>query len=201
MIPTNNDNTLRETVRVTPRLATSSDYRITLDITSSDNAAFDTLEPGESSSITVTDTNTGTKWQMRPAPCTLTENGSGCYCDAIALPIEYPGGLDTIPVELEAPLEDQLRAVRAILKSPQLHPANRLQIEEAEKQLEHTMKRHQLVIEVRAQLDQNSERLTDRKLPPSVRAYLNLEAKQLTEQLIELTFDELLAEELDGLDN
>lgn len=135
MIPGTRDTPSESTVRFTPRLATSADYRFEFRISETDSAAFDELEPGTPEVVEFTDLTTGTRWQARKAPCVLTENGSGCYCDAIALPIEH-GRLPEIPVETEAPLALQAREFRAILESADLHPSLRVVLEDIVTDLE-----------------------------------------------------------------
>lgn len=182
MIPESANNKLDSSVRFTPRLATASEYRLDLRISATDHARFDALEAGTPDPVEVTDLATGTRWQARKAPCVLTENGFGCYCDAIALPIEH-GRLAELPVELEAPLDEQLRGVHSILDSAELHPSHRLNFEQAARELETEINRRRAVTELRATIEETFTRLDDRKLPAAERAHLE---QTLAEKLFAL---------------
>lgn len=182
MIPEYPDS---EPMTFTPRLATSADYRLRFKISALDRERFDALDRGEVCEIT--ELEHGTRWQARKAPCALTEPGvPSCYCDAVALPAEHSEGLASIPVEVEAPLPEQLRAVQAILDSPGLHPAHRLGFEEAARQLEGQLERIEAATEIRASLHRIGWMLDDRNLTATERELLELEAAQLIETLVEV---------------
>lgn len=172
MLHENTDSALVSSVRFTPRLATASEYRLELRISATDHASFEELETGTLEPVEITDLATGTRWQARKAPCVLTENGSGCYCDAIAIPDEYPGGLASIPVEAEAPLDEQLRAVRSILAEPTCHPSHRLTLEQAAREIEAELEHRRTVTELRREIEETFTRLDDRELPAGERAHL-----------------------------
>lgn len=71
-----------EFVLFTPRVDTrEGEKRLRLKISASDRRKV-TRGPGYKGIVTDED---GTKWAVYGAPCSLTnEDGSGCYCDAIA---------------------------------------------------------------------------------------------------------------------
>lgn len=171
-----------ETVLLTPRLALDPSCRFRWQITAADRERFDSLKIGEVCEITELEHRT--RWIIRRAACSMTEPGTpSCYCDAQALPIEYPGGFDDFPIEDEAPLELQLTSIRQLISSKGLPAAFRLELEQAAKEIEEILEAERIVGRLRAELEETETRLDSRELTATERQQLNNVRAELLSQL------------------
>lgn len=176
------------TATITPRLALDPACRFRWQISLTDLERINALDKGDTCEIT--ELEHGTRWMIRLAACSLTEPGvPSCYCDAQALPVEYPGGYARIPNEIEAPAPLRLEALRELLTSDAIHPAYRLGIEDAAAELEAMIELEDATSRALAELEDVETRLDDRNLTATDRAVLEDTRRNLLTFLRETSED------------